>query len=174
MNINKVLVPVDFSPPSTLAVNCGVVLARKLRAKLSLLHVVESPSLLFRFPTEVEKVETQRKEQAERMLPALELFYEERRRVRQYVDEQFAKFRAEANLRKVRIECVIAEGEASETLMRIADENDVDFMILGLRKMGAMKRALLGSTAEPVIREAHVPVLSIPIDTTMDVEEPAR
>jgi nucleotide-binding universal stress UspA family protein len=68
MNINKVLVPVDFSPPSTLAVNYGIALARKLRAKLSLLHVVESPSLLYRYPHEVEKLQTQRKNQAELML----------------------------------------------------------------------------------------------------------
>ena len=71
MNIKKVLVPVDFSPPSTLAVNYGVALARKLRAKLSLLHVVESPSLLFRFPTEVEGLvqfaETFNREIAQRM-----------------------------------------------------------------------------------------------------------
>jgi nucleotide-binding universal stress UspA family protein len=299
MNINKVLVPVDFSPPSTLAVNCGVALARKLRAKLSLLHVVESPSLLYRYPAEVEKVELQRKEQAENMLPALvssedqadldvrfivrageieqviesvrdeeaadlivmgthgrslfgrlflgsvtqallrklgipvltvcrvsrplefkrvlfandfgpdsdngfrfalnlasatgcsllvahiiekrrvvtyvtpeieALFYHERRRARQHADEKFAKFHAEAGLRNVRIECVVAEGEASETLVRIADENDVDFMILGLRKKAAMERTLLGSTAEPVIRAARVPVLSAPIDANVIAE----
>jgi nucleotide-binding universal stress UspA family protein len=300
MDIKKVLVPVDFSSPSTLAVNHGVALACKFRAKLSLLHVVEASSLLlYRFPSEAEKVETQHKEQAEKMLPALvgsedrddldtrfivrageieeviasvvdeeradvivmgthgrglfgrlflgsvtqsmlrklgipvltlchvsrplefarilfatdlgpdsdngfrfaldiasttgcsllvahcierrrvvtyvtpeveELFYEELRRIRRYVDEQFAKFRAEADSRKVRIECMVAKGEPSETLVRIADENDVDFMILGLRKTGAMVRALLGSTAEPVIRNAHVPVLSVPIDTKVVTE----
>ena len=71
MHINRVLVPVDFSPPSTLAVNYGVALARKLKAKLSLLHVVEQASaLLYAFPLEAGKVESQRKEQAEKMLPA--------------------------------------------------------------------------------------------------------
>src|SRR5213593_189399 len=72
MHIDRVLVPVDFSPPSTLAVNHGVALARKLKAKLSLLHVVESGSaLVYTFPTEADRVVTQRKEQAEKMLPAL-------------------------------------------------------------------------------------------------------
>src|SRR6516164_1478823 len=72
MQIKKVLVPVDFSPPSTLAVNHGVALARKFRATLSLLHVVESPSaLLYTFPTEAERVEAQRKDQAEKMLPLM-------------------------------------------------------------------------------------------------------
>jgi hypothetical protein len=37
-------------------------------------------------------------------------------------------------------------------------------MVLGLRKKGAMSRALLGATAEPVICASHVPVLSIPLD----------
>src|SRR5215467_5849956 len=72
MRINRILVPVDFSPPSTLAVNHGVALARKFRGKLSLLHVVESPkALLYTFPSEAEKVERQRRAQAEKMLPAL-------------------------------------------------------------------------------------------------------
>jgi len=288
MNINKVLVPVDFCPASTLAVNCGVALARKLRARLSLLHVVESPSLLYRFAHEVEKLATQRKEQAEQMLPVLigsedqddldvhfivrtgeigevieSVVHEERadlivmgthgrslfgrlflgsvtqalirklgipvltvgrvfrplefkrvlfatdfgpdsdngfrfaldlaratgcsllvahtiekrlpvtnvtQQARQHTQEQFAKLRTEADLRKVPIECVAAEGEASESLLRIANEYDVDFMILGLRKKGAMEHVLplLGATAEPVIRSAHVPVLSIPIDAKSD------
>src|SRR5215467_13148582 len=72
MRINRILVPVDFSPPSTLAVNHGIALARKFRSKLSLLHVVESPTALtYTFPTEAEKVERQRREQAEKMLPVL-------------------------------------------------------------------------------------------------------
>ncbi len=68
MHIDRVLVPVDFSPPSTLAVNHGVALARKLKAQLSLLHVVESGSaLVYTFPSEADRVVTQRKEQAEKM-----------------------------------------------------------------------------------------------------------
>src|SRR5438094_5200663 len=65
MDIDRVLVPVDFSPPSTLAVNHGVALARKLKAQLSLVHVVESGSaLVYTFPSEADRVVTQRKEQA--------------------------------------------------------------------------------------------------------------
>ena len=67
------------------------------------------------------------------------------------------------------IECVLAEGDAPEALVRIADEAVVDFMILAIRKRGAVARTLLGSTAEPVIRNAHVPVLSVPVDTEMIV-----
>src|SRR5690242_6619071 len=46
MGSKRVLVPVDFSPPSILAVNYGVSLARQFRGQLMLLHVLsggESP-----------------------------------------------------------------------------------------------------------------------------------
>jgi len=292
MQIRKVLVPVDFSPPSTLAVNHGIALARKFRAKLMLLHVVESPSALYALPGEAEKHQAQRKEQAEKMLPALvspedqddldaeffvrsgdiadvieavvyqeradvvvmgahgrglfgrlfigsiaqgllrelgvpiltvchvsrpfefkrilfatdfgpdsdrafefaldmaakagsdlvvahtidkrpevtyetpevhQLFDEERAQALKQTHEKFAEFEHQATRRGVAAACVLAEGDAAHSIVRIADENEADFIILGMRKMGAMARALLGVTAEPVIRNAHVPVLSVPI-----------
>jgi nucleotide-binding universal stress UspA family protein len=285
---------VDFSPPSTLAVNHGVALARKLKAKLLLLHVVESPSaLLYTFPTEAEKVERQRREQAEKMLPVLispgdrddldirflvktgeleetiedvihkeeadavvmgthgrtlfgrlligsvaqallrklgvpvltvcrvshaldfkrilfgtdlgpgsekafqfaldlanatgstlvvahsidkrpavtyetpdvkAVFDEEHRQALKHTNERFAEFEAEGKRQKLNVECILAEGDPAEALVRIADETVADLMILGLRKKGTVTRTLLGSTAEPVIRTAHIPVLSVPVD----------
>jgi nucleotide-binding universal stress UspA family protein len=294
MRIYKILVPVDFSPPSTLAVNHGIALARKFRAKLTLLHVVESPiPLLYTFPTEVEKIERQRQEQAEKMLPILvspedqddldarflvktgeveetieeavhqedadvvvmgthgrtllrrlligsvtqgllrklgvpvltvcrisrplefkrmllgtdlgpdsnkafdfalqmakaadsalvvahtidtrpvltyempevkAVFDEEHTQAVKRAQDSFSEFQAQAAKDRVDIECVLAEGKAAECLVRVADEREVDFMILALRKKSAVARTLLGSTAEPVIRTAHVPVLSVPVD----------
>jgi len=301
MHVNRVLVPVDFSPPSTLAVNYGVALARKLKAKLSLLHVVEQTSaLLYTFPIEAEKVDSQRKEQAEKMLPAfvcpedqddldvhfivrageieevvesvlaeeradvvvmgthgrglfgrlfigsttqallrklgvpvltvchvtrpLEftrilfatdlgndsdrgfefaldmaratgaslvvahtrdkrpfvtyetpevamVFDEERKRTLKLAHAKFNEFRAKCKAAEVQVECALAEGEASETIIRMAGEHVADFIILGLRKRGAVERVLLGSTAEPVIRGARVPVLCVPIDTKTKSED---
>ena len=304
MQMKRVLVPVDFSPPSTLAVNHGVALARKFRAALSLLHVVESRSaLLYTFPPEAEKVEAQRKDQAQKMLPLLvsdedqddldvkfivrageveeviqavadeehadvvvmgthgrglfgrlfigsvtqallrkvgvpvltvcrvsrplefkrilfgtdfgpdsdkgfevalglaaetgasltvahtmdkrpamtyetpevhELFDEQRTAALKQAHDKFVEFKAKATRREMTVECILAEGDAAETLVRIADESEADFMVLGIRKMGAMARALLGTTAEPVIRAAHVPVLSVPIDKKVSVEPGAK
>jgi nucleotide-binding universal stress UspA family protein len=304
MQIKKILVPVDFSPPSTLAVNNGIALARKFRAKLSLLHVVEAPSaLLYTFPTESDRIEAQRMEHAEKMLPLLvgaedqddldvsfivragdiedvirtvaaeegadvvvmgthgrslfgrlligsvtqallrtlgvpvftvcrvsrplefkrilfatdfgpnsdkgvqlafeiagqtgasliiahtmdkrpamtyetpevgELFDEQRREAREQAQKKFSEFKEEATRREVSLECVLSEGDAAETLVRIADETEADFIILGLRKRGIITRALLGSVAEPVLRTAHVPVFSIPIDTHVAVGEDTK
>lgn len=294
MHINKVLVPVDFSPASTLAVNHGVALARKFRAKLSLLHVVETPTaLLYTFPSGVEKVERQRAEQAEKMLPilvgpedqddldvkflvkigdvqemienavhdenagvvvmgthgrslfgrlligsitqgllrrlgvpiltvchvsrplefrrilfgtdlgsgsdiafdfALQLaktadsalvvahtidkrpavtyetpevkavFDDEHEQAVRHARNRFAEFEAKASAQEVQIECVLGQGDAAASLVRIADEVVADLMILALRERSVVSRTLLGTVAEPVIRNAHVPVFSVPVD----------
>jgi nucleotide-binding universal stress UspA family protein len=300
MQIDNVLVPVDFSPLSTLAVNYGVALARRLRARLTLAHVVETPTaLMYTFPQEAERVHNQRLENAQRMLPALvcpedqddldvrmviksgeieeqlesiineqaadivvmgthgrrligrlflgsvtqhmlrkvhvpiltvchvlrplefkrilfatdlsdssksafrfalafakkmgshldvvhvmderpavsyetpELaaaFDEERRRAIEQADDRFEEFKADAKRMSVTIGTRIAEGVAASVLLNIAERNAVDLIFLSVDRKGSIERALLGSTAEPVIREAHVPVLSIPVGTEIGLE----
>ena len=42
MRIDSVLAPIDFSPVSTVALNCAIAWARRFRANLTILHVRES------------------------------------------------------------------------------------------------------------------------------------
>src|SRR5262245_59805866 len=72
MRIEKILVPIDFSPTARLALRHAMALARKCRARLTLLHVVESPTALtIAFPEEAVQIEREHVEQARRMLAAL-------------------------------------------------------------------------------------------------------
>jgi nucleotide-binding universal stress UspA family protein len=292
MHIKTILVPVDFSPPSTVAVNYGISLARKFRAKLTLLHVIEpATALTYAFPTESEKVEEARFERAERMLAAMvgpedqddlnlrlavtiggiepeiiaaihetradvvvmgthgrgllrrsltgsvtqallrkvdvpiltvchvgrplafkrilfatdvsqpsvkdfefvlefakaidadvvaahviekrppvtyetpeiaAAFDAERSRALEETRIAFESIESIARAKGVRFEPVIAEGIPAEAIVRIADEQEADFIILEIRKKGRLERALLGTTAEQVVRDAHIPVLSVP------------
>jgi nucleotide-binding universal stress UspA family protein len=293
MHITKVLVPVDFSPPSTVAVNHAVLLARRFRARLTLLHVVEpSTALMYTFPTETESAEKQRCERAERMLAAMlspedqddldldivvtvgdisseiaaavreqhadfvvmgthgrglvgrwligsvtqsllrkinvpiltvchatrplsfkrilfatdfseassegldfamdlgvtlnaevvvahvidkrplvtyetpevaAVFDAEQTRFTNEARSAFAQIEAEGRSRKVKVETILGEGIPADAIARIADENTVDFIVLAVSRKGRMDRILLGTTAEKVIRDANVPVLSIPV-----------
>ncbi len=61
------------------------------------------------------------------------------------------------------VETMMTEGEAAREIVRIADEDAVDLVVLNMHGKGFVERALVGSTAERVIRTAHVPVLSIPM-----------
>jgi nucleotide-binding universal stress UspA family protein len=60
---------------------------------------------------------------------------------------------------------MLVEGEAFREILRVASENEADLIVLNLHGKNVVERALLGSTAERVIRSAHMPVLSIPIPT---------
>jgi nucleotide-binding universal stress UspA family protein len=96
---------------------------------------------------------------------------EGRQQTLRLIHERLDEYRAEGTLRKVPVVLRLAEGSAGEWLVRIADQHEADLLILGLRRKGLIERALLGSTAEFVIRSSRIPVLSFPIGTPVAVLE---
>jgi len=51
--------------------------------------------------------------------------------------------------------------EAGEDLVQLAKENDVDEIIIGVRRRSKVGKLLFGSTAQYVILTAHCPVVSV-------------
>jgi nucleotide-binding universal stress UspA family protein len=70
---------------------------------------------------------------------------------------------AEASERKIKIEVSMVEGNPADAILKAAEQDCADLIVMTVSKKGLIERALLGSTAERVIREAHLPVLSIPV-----------
>jgi nucleotide-binding universal stress UspA family protein len=63
----------------------------------------------------------------------------------------------------VPISTVVVDGVPYDTINRVAKEDNADLIVINLQSKGSLERALLGTTAERVIRTAHVPVLSLPL-----------
>jgi nucleotide-binding universal stress UspA family protein len=63
----------------------------------------------------------------------------------------------------VDVTTMMVEGEPFREILRITDEEKADLIVINLQDKTLLERAFLGSTAERVIRSAHVPVLSIPV-----------
>jgi len=147
LDFKRILFATDFGPDSESAFHTALGLASEIGSVLVVTHTIDKRPAVIHETPEVKKV-----------------FDEERERDMKEADDRFEEFRAAAAIQNVDVECVLAQGDPSEALLRIADEHDVDFMVLGLREKGVLARTLLGSTAEPIIRSAHVPVLSVPID----------
>lgn len=61
---------------------------------------------------------------------------------------------------KVRVE--LREGVPYEVILSFSDSEAADLILLNTQRRGSVDRALLGSTAERVVRGGRVPVLSIP------------
>ena len=50
-------------------------------------------------------------------------------------------------------------GAPGESIVKAAEEQDVDIIVVGSRGQGTLRRTILGSISDYVIHHAHVPVL---------------
>lgn len=60
------------------------------------------------------------------------------------------------------VRTVIRTGTPGEEICEEAKESAVDFIVMGYRGLGAIKRALMGSVATYVLHETHCPVTIVP------------
>jgi nucleotide-binding universal stress UspA family protein len=58
----------------------------------------------------------------------------------------------------------IRDGSPSERIVRYAEANDCDLIVMPTHGRGGIDRLLLGSTAEKVVRSATVPVTTLRVD----------
>ena len=57
----------------------------------------------------------------------------------------------------------VVRGIPHQEILRFAEKTNADLIVINLQSKTLLDRALLGSTAERVIRSAQIPVLSIPV-----------
>ncbi len=142
LNIQSILVPIDFSPASEKALAYAVPLARQFGAKLTLLHVVEpvaTPDFANSFPLAVEndKVMAKCREHLEGVSRSLEI---------------------EPKLIE---KTLVRLGRSFHEITEAARTLKVDLIIISTHGYSGLKRALLGSTTERVVRHAPCPVLVV-------------
>jgi nucleotide-binding universal stress UspA family protein len=56
---------------------------------------------------------------------------------------------------------IVKEGIPAFEILRQAEANDVDIIVMGTHGFGMFKDALLGGTARRVVRRSHIPVMVI-------------
>jgi nucleotide-binding universal stress UspA family protein len=70
----------------------------------------------------------------------------------------------------VDVETAVVEGSPSREIVRYAEENDCDLIVMGTHGRGGIDRLLLGSVTEKVVRASVIPVLTVRIDGDGAVE----
>jgi nucleotide-binding universal stress UspA family protein len=140
MDIRNVMVPIDFSQPSRMALEYGIALARVVRARITLIHVIEPEPVLAATERERAKIESDRRETALRKVE--ELVAPE--------DEDDLDLRI-----------VIRSGNARKEIPAAVDEQHVDMVVLGTHGRGRLGRFVLGSTTEGLLRKLPVPVITV-------------
>jgi universal stress protein A len=142
----RILVPVDFSPCSRLALERAAELANSLDATIDLLHVwqpppVVAPEAMIGTGTDNPGIVQIAKQQAE---TAMQEFLRKAR-------DTGAKIEA------TRVE----PGDPARTIVDEADRGNYDLIAMGTHGRTGLAHLLLGSVAEKVVRRSSRPVMTV-------------
>ena len=144
IEVKKILVPTDFSPPSVKALAYGRAFARLFQSSLHVLHVIEEP-FVHGFTME-GYIAT---------LPEFSAQLEVRAK------EELARQLSEADRRELAAVETTRFGNPYSEIVAYAKEQDVDIIVMGTHGRGMVAQLLLGSVAERVVRMAPCPVLTV-------------
>lgn len=139
-----ILCPIEFSDPSTRALEYALMLAQESDARLILLHVVEA------------LVDAQALgEQSHFSVPEYRRYLESDARARlQAVIPEAARRWCTPDER-------VVSGKAYRVILDIAEAEKAEIIVMGVHGKGALNRLFFGSTTHHVIREARCPVLTL-------------
>jgi nucleotide-binding universal stress UspA family protein len=141
----KICCGVDFSPQARVTVEEAAHLSRTRGAALTLVHVFGAPKPPM-FAT--DSLATP---------PA-----DEEARLRTALEPQLEEYRAEAERIAERpVEAVLLAGKPAEVLARLAADGGYDLIVVGTHGRSGVKRLVLGSVAEHVVRASPISVLVV-------------
>jgi nucleotide-binding universal stress UspA family protein len=151
----RILLATDGSGEAELATRTAVDLARMSDSELHVIHVMDAvPSLALLFPeaTDPEGVEVPD--------PVLEQDLERRA-------EQLGRQILDAEAERVHsaggtvTQTHLAMGDAPREIVHLAEDLEAGLVVMGSRGRGGIRRALMGSVSDSVVRHAHCPVLIV-------------
>jgi nucleotide-binding universal stress UspA family protein len=142
IQFRKILAPTDFSEHSALALETAMDLARP-GGTVILCHVVDDAPLTYGYigvavPT--QEMLARLAKEAEREMQAL---------------------KPKVERPEITLERRVVHGNPFLEIVRVAEEESVDLIVLGTHGRTGIKHFLIGSVAEKVLRKAPCPVLVV-------------
>ena len=144
-NVDKIVVPTDFSDYSDLSLKRALDLAEACDAKIFLVHVVaDAPDIfkLDRFNTEGQK----------KIMKELE------KQSKEFFEKQLAKFPQAQNMD---IETQVLRGIPSKEILDLQKTINADMLVISTHGQTAIEEFLWGNTASKIIRYAKCSVLVV-------------
>lgn len=140
---NRILIPTDGSKAGRPAVEMALGLAETHGATLYALFIVDQPASVSGAGEGFSGLDN--------LLDALE---EEGQKATAAIREQAAD-------RGIETEAAVRRGNPHEDILTYANDHEIDLIVMGTHGRTGVKRALLGSVTENVVRHAEIPVLTV-------------
>ncbi len=137
----KILVAVDFSETSLMAVEWAAAIAPALDAEVTLLHIVET--LIYPDFYALDS------------LPEVRM-----KEVESHCHSSLSDI-AKKQLADVASTTAVIQAHPAQGIASFAKENDHDLVVLATKGISGLSHALLGSVAERVVRLSETPVLTV-------------
>jgi nucleotide-binding universal stress UspA family protein len=142
IDVQRILVPVDFSENARAVLEWAAHLAEEHASRVVLLHVYHLP------------VEFQQLEGA--YLPPD--FWSN---VKNEAEQQIGRYAADLRGRGIEVEALVREGYPATVIIEEAESQGADLVVIGTHGHTGLKHLLLGSIAERVVQKAPCPVLTV-------------
>jgi nucleotide-binding universal stress UspA family protein len=150
--IKKILFATDLSKNSAFAFYYAVHMAKRDDAKIVILHAVEPlPPMMISFKDFEHKVAKDRWEETVK-------------KFKERIQDISVKVDARMGISSVDLvsNILIRPGNPVEEILKVADEEDCDVIVLGTHGKGFLKQAFLGSVSSSVLLRTRKPVFVIP------------
>ena len=143
LRFKKIMVGCDFSPDADLAFRNALRMAQEFQAELHLVHIIETPLY----------TETLKPVFAHRPTSSIV--------IQDFLQSKLDGLVPEDARHWCHPVTTLEEGQPYARLLRYADAQAIDLIVLGVRGHGLMGTLFVGSTTDRIIRQAPCPVLSV-------------
>lgn len=147
----KILLAIDGSEEATLAARTAADMASKTDSELHVVHA----RLMLPWTSYADETSTSSVVDKE----------EARESVMRWLNEQVERIEAEgANVAQAHLRLGRPEEKiitVAEEIVNLAEEMGAGLIVIGSRGLGGIRRALMGSVSDSVVRHAHCPVLVV-------------
>jgi len=149
MGIRRIMIPIDYSENSKVALTYGAEFALGFGASLDIVHVWDRPTYL------TDAVMVQRPGQAHQPIGEL---------IRENAQHDMNEFLSQVTLPSgLQTSSRLITGEPASALLGELKKGEHDLVILSTHGRTGFAHLLLGSIAEKLVRMSPVPVLTVPI-----------
>lgn len=140
--IHSILAPVDFSDCSLAGLNYAVKLARKIAARVIVLHVVDLGPVMMSLGNYGSP--------------------EHAKAARRRTHDSMRNFIRRVDFNGVPVVTVAVAGYCPSAIYEIAEKEGADLIVMSTHGRTGLRHAVMGSVAEGTIRHARLPVLVVP------------